>query len=83
MSDTETTTQQRVYSDDEIRGAINNEHPLAALEITLVLFQRMTLALESIAVSMQEPPTVLFEQAPNSDGLGMLDLGRRTGDTDH
>jgi len=64
--------QQRIYSDEEIRAALNESGPTQALEITLSLLQRMTLALESMAQSMLEPPTVLFEQAdaPLSDGLG-------------
>ena len=76
------TTQQRTYTEDELRGAVNAETPLPAFEIVLSLFQRMTLALESIAQSMQEPPTVLFEQAPASDGLGLTDLAQRAGDSE-
>lgn len=64
-----------VYTAEEIRHAINADTPVEGLEIALTLFQRMTLALESIAISMQEPPTVLFEQAsPSSDGVGMADM---------
>jgi hypothetical protein len=83
----EESRSQRVYSEDELRSAVNAATPMDAFEIVLSLFQRMTLALESIALSMQEPPTVLFEQAPSSDGLGMAhmfekgdDKGRRDDD---
>lgn len=76
-------SEQRIYSDEEIRHAINANGPTEALEITLNLFQRMTLALESIAQSMKEPPTVLFEQAPMSDGLGLMDIERNESDKDH
>jgi hypothetical protein len=77
------TLTQRIYSDEEIRNAINSEQPFAALEIVLSLVQRMTLALESIAHSMQEPPTVLFEQAPTNDGLGVFESLKGEGDKEH
>jgi len=65
--------ERRLYTDEELRSAVNASGPTEALEITLSLFQRMTLALESIAESMKEPPTVLFEQAPTTDGLDQGD----------
>jgi hypothetical protein len=71
------------YTDEEIRHAINADTPVEGLEIALKLFQRMTLALEGIAQSMLEPPTVLFEQVPHTDGLGQFDSARGDDDKEH
>ena len=83
MTTEEEQSTQHVYSEDELRSAINAGTPNDAFEIVLVLFQRMTLALESIAMSMQEPPTVLFEQAPTSDGLGMAHMFEKDDTKEH
>jgi hypothetical protein len=79
MSDTE---QKKVYSSEDIRNAVNSEKPFEAIEIVLSLLQRMTLAVESIAQSMEEPPTVLFEQAPSTDGSSDFMLNT-AGSKDH
>ncbi len=68
MTDEQTTPNN--YSTSDLEAAINSEDPRQAFVIALTLFQRVALALEDIAAAMNEPPTVLFEQAPTTDGLG-------------
>jgi hypothetical protein len=66
------SNEQRIYSEDEIRAAVNSKEPQDALEIVLCLFQRATLALEGIHDLMREEgPVVLFEPAVRKDDDGL------------
>ncbi len=54
-------SEPRIYTEEEIRDAINSKTPLEALEMLTNLFQRMTLALEGINEALQQGPAVVFE----------------------
>lgn len=64
--------QHKNFSDEELRQACNDKTPHDAFFIALQSVHRMAVALESIAVSMQQPPTVLFEEvAPGDDAINL------------
>lgn len=68
------------YTHEQLRGFINNDEPHDAMLAALTFMQRIAMALESIANSLNETPAFLFEEAPlvqgdepHSDGLGNLE----------
>lgn len=62
--------QRQNYSEEQFRTAVNDKAPHDALVMVLVIMQRIAISLERIADASEEPPAVLFEEAPRSDGLG-------------
>lgn len=73
-------TEQKQFSDEEIRAAINDEEPQAAFVMAVTLFQRFVLAIEEIAA--QGRPRDMFTartpQTPEEFKAEYFDMSRKT-----
>jgi hypothetical protein len=63
------------YTHEQLREFINDKDPHDAMLAALTFMQRIAMALEQIAQSLEEAPAALFEikgDEPTSDGLGVI-----------
>jgi hypothetical protein len=63
--------ERKVYSEGEFRAVCNESMPVEGFVVALSLMQRLAMALESIAESLQ--PVNVIGEAPYSDGLGVME----------